>query len=119
MSEQGKIFSPPAATFPDGLVELQGPDTTVAQMASELRVFKDVLQHAELGMKRVVLSPRRAWQLELNSGAVVLLGREEMQQRLQRFVRFYPQMLSGQTAVQQVDMRYPNGFALKWQKPLA
>jgi cell division protein FtsQ len=119
VSEQGKIFSPPAATFPDGLVELQGPDTTVAQMAVEFRVFKDVLQSAELGLKRVVLSPRRAWQLELNSGAVVLLGREEMQQRLQRFVRFYPQMLNGQTALQLVDMRYPNGFALKWQKPLA
>lgn len=119
VNEQGEIFAPPAETFPDGLVELQGPDTTVAQMALEFRVFKEILQPAQLQMKRVALSPRRAWQLELSSGELVLLGREEMQQRLQRFVRFYPQMLSGQAALWQVDMRYPNGFAVKWQKPLA
>jgi cell division protein FtsQ len=119
VNEQGELFSPPAATFPDGLVELQGPDSTVAQMAAEFRVFKETLQPAQLRMNRLLLSPRRAWQVELEGGAVVLLGREEMPQRLQRFVRFQPQMLSGQSALQQVDMRYPNGFAVRWQKPLA
>lgn len=118
VNEEGKLFSPPAETFPDGLVELQGPDRTVAQMATEFRVFKDALEGTALQMRRVVLSPRRAWQLELSNGVVVLLGREEMQQRLQRFVSFYPQM-EGQRTLQLVDMRYPNGFAIKLQKPLA
>lgn len=119
VNEQGEIFAPPAATFPDGLVELQGPEMTVGQMAVEFRQFRETLERAQLQMNRVVLSPRRAWQLELSSGEVVLLGREKMQERLQRFVHFQPQMLSAQGVVQQVDMRYPNGFAVRWKKPLA
>lgn len=118
VNEQGEIFAPPLESFPDGLVELDGPVTTVAQMAKQIRVFKETLDQGPLQMRRVVLSPRRAWQIELAGGEMVLLGREEMQQRLQRFVRFYPQMLSGQVALQQADMRYPNGFALKWRTPL-
>ncbi len=119
VNEQGEIFTPAVATIPDGLVELQGPDSAVAQVAAEFKVFKEVLQPAQLQMRRVVLSPRRAWTLELSSGEVVLLGREVVQQRLQRFVQLYSQIQGGEVALQQVDMRYPNGFAIKWQKPQA
>lgn len=118
VNEEGEIFSPSAESFPDGLVELQGPDSTVAQMAAGFQIFKVTLQQTPLQMTRVVLSPRRAWQLELSGGETVLLGRKEMESRLQRFVGFYPQMMSEQASVRQVDMRYPNGFAVKWQKPL-
>lgn len=119
VSEQGELFTPAAETIPAGLVELQGPDSTVVQVAEVFRGFRETLQPARLEMKRLVLSPRRAWTLELNSGETVLLGREVVRQRLERFVRFYPQIEGGQTALQQVDMRYPNGFAITWQKPQA
>lgn len=119
VNEQGEIFTPPATTFPQDLVELQGPDMTVALMVVEFRQFREILQGAQLQMGKVELSPRRAWQLQLRSGEVVLLGREDVQQRLQRFVHFYPQLLNGQAMVRQVDMRYPNGFAVSWQRPLA
>lgn len=119
VSEQGELFTPAVATIPAGLVELQGPDSTVVQVAEVFRVFREILQPAQLEMKRLVLSPRRAWTLELNSGEVVLLGREVVQQRLERFVQFYPQIEGEPAALQQVDMRYPNGFAIQWQKPQA
>ncbi len=86
------------------------------QVAELFRVFRGILQPAQLEMKRLVLSPRRAWTLELSNGEVVLLGREAVQQRLERFIRFYPQIEGGVAALQQADMRYPNGFAVPWQK---
>lgn len=118
VNEQGEIFTPPLPSFPGGLVELQGPEMTVALMASEFLRFSESLRGAGLEMRRVVLLPRRAWQIELSSGVVVLLGREEMGARLQRFVHFLPRLAGEADTLQLVDMRYPNGFAVRWRKPL-
>ena len=42
---------------------------------------------------QISLSPRFAWQVKLDNGMVLELGREEMQQRLARFVAVYPYSL--------------------------
>ena len=44
---------------------------------------------------------------------VLELGREDMQQRLARFVEVYPYSLAAlQDKVKYVDLRYRNGFAV-------
>ncbi|TAN72371.1 MAG: FtsQ-type POTRA domain-containing protein [Gallionella sp.] len=66
-----------------------------------------------LQVAQLALSPRHAWQLRLNNGLVLELGREDMQQRLARFVAVYPYSLAAmQGAVKYVDLRYHNGFAV-------
>ncbi|MFC1749252.1 cell division protein FtsQ/DivIB [Pseudomonadota bacterium] len=113
---RGELFFPVAETFPDVLIELLGPRTTVGKMAEQFRVFKQALSGSDLSMARITLTPRRAWEVELDSGAVVVLGRNEMGLRLQRFVRFYPQLAQA-AEVEHVDMRYTNGFSVKWRAP--
>ena len=62
---------------------------------------------------QITLSPRRAWQLRLSNGMVLELGREDMQQRLARFVDAYPYSLAAiSSQVKVVDLRYRNGFAV-------
>ncbi|MDP1635554.1 MAG: cell division protein FtsQ/DivIB, partial [Gallionellaceae bacterium] len=59
------------------------------------------------------LSPRYAWQVTLDDGMVIELGRDEMQQRLARFVAVYPYSLAAMARpVRHVDLRYRNGFAV-------
>ena len=61
---------------------------------------------------QISLSPRRAWQMRLDSGMVLELGREQAQERLARFVSVYPYSLASvQHTVDYVDLRYSNGFA--------
>ena len=63
---------------------------------------------------QVLLSERRAWQLRLDDGDVVELGRERMDERLQRFVTVYGHTLAQLPArAYRVDLRYPNGFAVR------
>ena len=68
---------------------------------------------------RIEVNRRESWQLGLNDGLVLILGREQMAERLERFTRFYPQALAlaptghGPTAFKRVDLRYPNGFAVR------
>jgi cell division protein FtsQ len=73
---------------------------------------------APLGAKleRVVLSERRAWQLRLDNGLQIMLGRDAdgAEARLARFVEVHAATL-GRIARSHgyVDLRYPNGFALR------
>lgn len=67
---------------------------------------------------QVTLSPRLAWQLKLENGMLVDIGREQPKSpvgvRLQRFIEVYPETVA-KRAVRPavVDLRYPNGFAMR------
>jgi cell division protein FtsQ len=81
----------------------------VAQMYGEL---SQALLPLRQEIKQVSLSPRFAWQIRLKNGMTLELGREQMQQRLTRFVEVYPYSLATLTnPVKHVDLRYRNGFA--------
>jgi cell division protein FtsQ len=87
------------------------PDTSaqVTQMYGELN---NALQPLHQQITQISLSPRYAWQVKLEKGMVLELGREEMQARLARFVKVYPYSLAALArAASRVDLRYRNGFA--------
>ena len=59
---------------------------------------------------------RGSWQLKLASGLVVNIGRDEQEKRLRRFVVGYKEELVDKISkVHTVDLRYTNGFAVKWK----
>jgi len=64
-------------------------------------------------VERVVLTQRHAWQLRLGNGLHVMLGRDAdlAEARLRRFVETYPSVEKRKHDY--VDLRYPNGFALR------
>lgn len=112
---RGERFMPDPKSYPEGLPEMKGPDTRVAQMALLYSGVVTPLQNIGISVKRLTLTPRRAWELELNNGIRVVLGRTDAEMRLQRLVRFYPELAARADNVQQIDMRYTNGFAVKWR----
>jgi len=61
-----------------------------------------------------VLTARHAWQLRLGNGLHLMLGRdaELAEVRLRRFVEIYPSV-EKRKQHEYVDLRYPNGFALR------
>ena len=104
---------------------LAGPEGSEALVAERYRRFTEVLAPLGESVERVVLTPRHAWQLRLASGLTLELGRdgsETVEQRLARFVAVFPETL-GRLAKRDaaslpqrfthVDLRYPNGFALR------
>jgi cell division protein FtsQ len=71
---------------------------------------------APIGRKVVLitLSARRAWQLRLDDGMVLQLGREDLEARLAGFVSVYPRTVARlPQPPSHVDLRYSNGFALR------
>jgi cell division protein FtsQ len=63
---------------------------------------------------QVRVSPRRAWQLRLDNGLTLELGREQIEARLARFVGAYDRTLGRLgRRIEHVDLRYSNGFAVR------
>ena len=58
---------------------------------------------------------RGSWVLKLANGMKVKVGRQEHERRLRRFIVGYSNQLVGQVEkIDTVDLRYTNGFAVKW-----
>ncbi|MGB7500827.1 MAG: cell division protein FtsQ/DivIB [Azonexus sp.] len=115
----GEVF---AATAPDEELDtlplLYGPQGTAPEVLKRYGEF--VGNFKVLGQKpvQVTLSPRLAWQLKLDNGMLVEMGREQQKSpvgvRLQRFIEAYPELVAKRAARPAVvDLRYPNGFAMR------
>lgn len=107
-----RLAAGPAAELP----VLIGPAGTEAQVAHRYLRFAELVAPLGSELQRVVLTPRFGWQLRLASGLDIMLGRdaEAGEARLARFVRVYPETLAPLARRHDyVDLRYPNGFALR------
>jgi cell division protein FtsQ len=102
-----------------------GPAGTEGEITRRYRRFVELLaplsETAGRVVTAIVLSPRFAWQLRTADGLNLELGRdgaEPVEQRLARFVAAYPESLGrlpprAAAGSRFVDLRYPNGFALR------
>ena len=95
-----------------------GPAGTEAEVTRRYRLFAASLAPLDFELQRVVLTPRHAWQLRLANGLALELGRDAaegpVENRLARFAAAYPATLGKLPRRHEyVDLRYPNGFALR------
>ena len=95
-----------------------GPAGSEGEVTHRYRVFRQQLAPLQLDPQQVLLSSRYAWQLKLSNGLVVQLGRDSdkdgIADRLARFVSVYaPTLGKLPHRFDYVDLRYPNGFALR------
>ena len=61
-----------------------------------------------------------AWEMDLDSGVTVRLGRREVDERIDRFIHTASQVIAHRlNEINYIDMRYSNGFAIGWRNPSA
>lgn len=97
---------------------LQGPQGTARQVMERFVALRELFATVGERPVQLSLSSRLAWRLTLDNGMHIEIGREHpkwpLEERLQRFVEVYAKemaALENRPAV--VDLRYPNGFAIK------
>jgi len=100
------------------LPEFAGPEGSAPEVVARYRELRDWFAPLDLAPDSVQLSGRYAWKLRLDNGMTVELGREQtpetLHERVMRLVSVYPQLVARlQDRIESVDMRYPNGMALK------
>ena len=103
---------PPCGETDRALPKFWGQPETSAEITQTYRAFSTQLAPLKQQITQIRLSPRRTWQLQLDNGMVLQLGREQADERLARFVAVYPYSLASlNKTVDYVDLRYRNGFA--------
>lgn len=99
------------------LTRLYGPDDSSDVVLEQFGLVSQVLTSTSLRVSTLTLEPRGAWSIIFTNGVKVKLGREEILERLQRFIAVYKSDLSGRIdQITSVDARYPHGVAVGWKK---
>ena len=120
-----KLLEPDASLFePDSLESsatlplLEGPPGRHRQVLLRYRQLDRIAQeflHARV--TRLEAHARGAWVAELDNGIVVQLGTGTFEDDLPRFARAFPRALGPRLHdVKEIDLRYGNGFAVRWRK---
>lgn len=100
------------------LIAFSGPEGSEREVLARYRDFKEWFARISLAPGAVDYTSRYAWSVRLNNGMRVQLGRVQddttLKRRVDQLLQVYPQLLAGlQNSIESVDMRYPNGLALK------
>jgi cell division protein FtsQ len=114
INRQGEVF---AASSDAAMPEFSGPPGMASAILDRHVIYTRILHPLEARLARLELSARGAWQLWLDDGLRIVLGREQerppLDERLERFVTAWPRLQdSVEARIARADLRYPSGFAL-------
>ena len=114
LSDRGDLFKPAKISRNMQLPEISGPDGLHHKVWEFLAVLHRDLSGLGLEVKKLVLDERRSWSMLLSNGVEVQLGRNETEKRIRRFKKvFSMQNAPNLDDIEYIDLRYPNGFAMR------
>jgi cell division protein FtsQ len=120
LNTRGELFVRQAAHVPAELPRLSGPEGTESLVAQRYLSAHGRMLEAGMRVAALRLDERGAWEMDLDSGVTVRLGRRDVEQRLDRFIRTASPVISHRlNDITYVDMRYSNGFAIGWRNSAA
>lgn len=115
VNREGEVF---AAASNAKLPLFVGPEGSAPLILARYYELRPLLEPIGRQPQSLALSPRHAWQMKLDDGVLLDLGRDQaksrVNERLQRFTAVYGQAAERLKArADVIDLRYPNGFAMR------
>jgi cell division protein FtsQ len=111
VNTHGEVFQ---AAYDGELPVFVGPEDAAREIAIQYRYFQRSLVAMGETPVQVRVTPRRAWQVKLQSGLMLELGREHIEARFARFVALHARTIGRlDRRIDYVDLRYANGFAVR------
>ena len=119
LNPHGVLFHPEEVAQ-EGLEHLprfSGPIDTEKMVVKHYREYLRLVADGQLELQKLSLDRRRAWELYFSNGMHLKLGKENMHERLERFMGIYADVVEPRlNKIASLDLRYTNGFALRWRK---
>lgn len=116
----GQLFVPDATSIPPNLPRLNGPEELRWRVMETYIAVTAALAPIGRRVAELQVDKRRAWVLRLDNEVELRLGKASTLARVERFVRVYPTVFAvRETELKTVDLRYSNGFAVRWDPSLA
>ncbi len=116
LTEYGELFTPNNVDQFKSLLLVEGPKKQEAKTLEILKGVRTALEDQALELSEFKVNDREAWEIKLKTGLQILLGRTGQLKKLQRFLDTFPVLGKEKIAAMQVvDLRYPNGYAVSWK----
>jgi cell division protein FtsQ len=116
LNTRGELFITGARHIPLELPRLSGPEGTQTTVARRYLAAQGRLVEAGMRLAALRLDARGAWELDLDNGVTVRLGRKQVDERFDTFIRTALKIVAQRaTDIAYIDMRYANGFAVGWR----
>lgn len=114
VTERGVVFRPSDGRLPAGLARLSATDDEQAPaVVSRFLDWGSRLLALGLIVDGVQRDARGDWSIELLGGTDVLLGTDDVEERLERLITAYSQ-IEAIGIPTRLDLRYANGLAVRW-----
>jgi len=115
LNTRGELFVTDERHIPAELPRLSGPDGRSSEVAETYLELRDQLIPMGLDLRRVDMDARGAWEITLQNGVAIRLGRRHVGERIDLFLNVVANLVSSREAeIEFVDMRYSNGFTIGW-----
>ena len=118
INKKGHSFQADITRLKKALPQFYGPEGAEVIALENFIGLNGLLDVINVRIDELVLSERYSWQLILNDGVLLNLGREDRLDRIQRFIDVYSRIKASKKNKQQVDyidLRYDTGVAVGWK----
>lgn len=121
LSQNGIVFNPVLTDKQERqfaqMTLLTGTNSNAEKVLANCVQINKKLKQLGVAVRQCGMNERRSWKLKLslNNDLDLKLGKEKMIQKLERFINvFSGQLKQYLSSVESVDLRYSNGFSVKW-----
>lgn len=114
LNQSGDVFNGRPGDITENMVNLYGPDGSSQQVLDVWKLSSKKLAALGRTITSVVLNDRLAWQIILDNGIRLELGKDARDDRLNRFIKLYSRLGDKAEQVSYIDLRYDTGAAVGW-----
>ncbi len=119
INEEGHVF---ISSYEEGgrLPQLYGPEGREETVMSQYQQLSQALLRTGQVIDTLRFDERGSWEFTTRTGVKVLLGKEGIMERMQRYFLVFQSaaLLEELSKIKTVDTRYSNGVAVDWRTPM-
>jgi len=116
LSQTGELFEPEDRSRYGHLPQLRGPQGSQHTLWQNYVSWSQALDSLGMTVSGISLAARGAWEIQLDEGILIKLGREDLQGKMDRLQKIFRAELRDKLPeIEILDARYANGLAVRWK----
>lgn len=115
LNQRGEIIRVNETDKLVGLPWLQGNEKNAREIMQQYQDVATLLRTRGLEIISLKCDNKKSWRLTLKNDVEIAIGRDQVMEKLRRFVTVYDNFLADIWGdVKAIDVRYPNGVSVRW-----
>ncbi len=115
VNPEGVVFNAPMSDLMEPKPALFGPESSSKEVLDFWHQLQKQFAPLHTSVHGVALTDRLSWQVVLDNGIRLELGRDSREERVERFIALYKQLEKKKNSIDYIDLRYDTGAAVGWK----